>query len=236
MNCNELDISISFTQFWLSVSSNLIWKSQIHSIAKHVSKKFSFLAEPVAFSHLLNYWLFTNPKSILIYNTASKSGVVLLNPLSVSSTKSSQKSYVSSTIQTSLTFFSLFLTIIWWQIFSSFIDTSMAKVPRKSGIIIIPDPLRRVQTTRSSTHSHPFHVSLPNPRTLSHKFHFFQEFVRYGTPYLFLPPLIPTICLLSNLTSTNLILSPSLPSPFFFLCWGLCYRPLGLSPRAPTKR
>ena len=34
---------------------------------------------------------------------------------------------------------------------------------------IIPVPLRRVRTTRSSTHSYPFQVSLPNPRTLPHK-------------------------------------------------------------------
>ena len=34
---------------------------------------------------------------------------------------------------------------------------------------IIPVPLRRAKTNRSSTHSHPFQVSLPNPRTLSHK-------------------------------------------------------------------
>ena len=34
---------------------------------------------------------------------------------------------------------------------------------------IIPVPLRRVRTTRSSTHSHPFQVSLPTPRTPSHK-------------------------------------------------------------------
>ena len=34
---------------------------------------------------------------------------------------------------------------------------------------IISVPLRRVRTTRSSTHSHSFQVSLPNPRTLSHK-------------------------------------------------------------------
>ena len=34
---------------------------------------------------------------------------------------------------------------------------------------VIPVPLRRIRTTRSSTHSHPFQVSLPNPRTLSHK-------------------------------------------------------------------
>ena len=34
---------------------------------------------------------------------------------------------------------------------------------------IIPVPLRRVRTTRSSTHSHPFQVSLPTSQTLSHK-------------------------------------------------------------------
>ena len=34
---------------------------------------------------------------------------------------------------------------------------------------IIPVPLRRVRTTRSSTHLHPFQVSLPTSRTLSHK-------------------------------------------------------------------
>ena len=36
---------------------------------------------------------------------------------------------------------------------------------------IIPVPLRRVRTTRSSTHSHPLpaQVSLPTSRTLSHK-------------------------------------------------------------------
>ena len=34
---------------------------------------------------------------------------------------------------------------------------------------IIPDPVRCAQTTRSSTYSHSFQVTLPNPRTLSHK-------------------------------------------------------------------
>ena len=33
----------------------------------------------------------------------------------------------------------------------------------------IPVPLRRVRTTRSSIHSHPFQVSLSNPRNLSRK-------------------------------------------------------------------
>ena len=34
---------------------------------------------------------------------------------------------------------------------------------------IIPDPVRRAQTTRSSTHLHPFQVTLLNPRTLARK-------------------------------------------------------------------
>ena len=34
---------------------------------------------------------------------------------------------------------------------------------------IIPVPLRHVRTTRSSTYSHPFQVSLPNPQSLSDK-------------------------------------------------------------------
>jgi len=34
---------------------------------------------------------------------------------------------------------------------------------------IIPDPVRRVKTTRSYTYSHPFQITLPNPQTLSHK-------------------------------------------------------------------
>ena len=34
---------------------------------------------------------------------------------------------------------------------------------------IIPDPVKCVRATRSSTHSHPFQVTLPNPRTLAHK-------------------------------------------------------------------
>ena len=46
---------------------------------------------------------------------------------------------------------------------------------------IIPDPARRVRTTRSSTHSHPFQVTLPNPRTLGHKSPFIPELLNNGT-------------------------------------------------------
>ena len=51
---------------------------------------------------------------------------------------------------------------------------------------IISVPLRRVRTTRSSTHSHPFQVSLPTTQTLSHKSSF-----------------IPRTCNLWNLLSSS---------------------------------
>ena len=47
----------------------------------------------------------------------------------------------------------------------------LAPIPRDKGRII-PDPVRRVRTTRSSTHAHPFQVTLSNPRTLAHKLSF----------------------------------------------------------------
>ena len=40
---------------------------------------------------------------------------------------------------------------------------------------IIPVPLRRVRTTRSTAHSHPFQVPLPTSRTLSHKSSFISR-------------------------------------------------------------
>ena len=42
MSGHELHISSSFTQLGLSVSSNLSWKTHIHSIAKHASQKLGF--------------------------------------------------------------------------------------------------------------------------------------------------------------------------------------------------
>ena len=44
MNGCEQDISSSFNQLGLSISSSLIWKPHIHSIAKHESQKLGFLS------------------------------------------------------------------------------------------------------------------------------------------------------------------------------------------------
>ena len=49
MRGHELDISSTFTQLGLSVSSNLSWKTHIHSIAKHTPQKLGFLSRPRGF-------------------------------------------------------------------------------------------------------------------------------------------------------------------------------------------
>ena len=59
MNGDKLDTSASFTQLGLSLSSNLTWKTHIHSLAKHASQKLGFLARARGFfssSHLLSLW------------------------------------------------------------------------------------------------------------------------------------------------------------------------------------
>ena len=49
MSGHELDISSIFTQLGLSVSSNLSWKTHIHSTAKHASQKLGFLSRARGF-------------------------------------------------------------------------------------------------------------------------------------------------------------------------------------------
>ena len=88
---------------------------------------------------------------------------------------------------------------------------------------IIPASLRRFRTTRSSTHSHPFQVSLPNPQTLSHKSTFISRTCNlwnvlpsssFPESY-YLPPFK------SKINKLDLILSlSSSPFTFFFLSWG----------------
>ena len=95
------------------------------------------------------------------------SGVVLLNLLSIFLTESSLMLSVSSTIQTSLILYSLShrRLVADLSIFYRYFHGHCSQEIKN----IIPDPMRRVRTTRSSTHSHSFQVTLPNPRTLAHK-------------------------------------------------------------------
>ena len=91
---------------------------------------------------------------------------------------------------------------------------------------ILSVPLRRrVRTTRSSTHSHPFQVSLPNLRTLSRKSSLILRTCNLWNvlPSSCFPESYLTSCHLSNPRSTNLILSLSplsLSLSSYFLCCG----------------
>ena len=98
---------------------------------------------------------------------------------------------------------------------------------------IIPDPARRVQTSRSSTHSHPFQVTLPNPRTLAYKSSFIPRTSHLWTS---LPP--TTFPESYNLSSFKSCLLFYINFPHFLSSplSGLCYRPYGLSPILLTKK
>ena len=79
---------------------------------------------------------------------------------------------------------------------------------------IIPVHLRRVRTTRSSTHSHSFQVSLPNPRTLSHKSSFIAT---YGASCLLLPfpsPQLAFFYFVPNHTKRHMTLAKPRSSSF----------------------
>ena len=95
------------------------------------------------------------------------SWMVLLNLLCIFLTESSLKLSVSSTIQTSLILYSLSHRRLFadLSIFYRYFHGHCSQAIKN----FIPDPVRRVRTTRSSTYSHPFQVTLPNLRTLSHK-------------------------------------------------------------------
>ena len=90
---------------------------------------------------------------------------------------------------------------------------------------IIPDPMRRVQTTRSSTHSHPFQVTLPIPRTLAHKSSFITRTSQLwnSLPPTTFPESYNLSSFKSNVNKLDLVSLSTYPSPFsqFFLCRGL---------------
>ena len=86
INGDKLDTSASFTQLGLSLSSNLTWKTHIHSLAKHRSQKLGFLARACGFfssSHLLSIYKSQIHPSLEYYSHvwggAPKSTLCLLN-------------------------------------------------------------------------------------------------------------------------------------------------------------
>ena len=66
MNGDELDTYTSFTQLGLSLSSNLNWKHTSTPLqSMHLESSVSS-PEPAGLSHLLTFYLYTSPKSVLL--------------------------------------------------------------------------------------------------------------------------------------------------------------------------
>ena len=168
MNGDELDTSASFTQLGLSLSSYLTWKTHIHSLAKHASQKLGFLARARGFfssSHLLSIYKSQIRSSLEycshVWGGAPKSTLCLLDKVQSKAIRLINNPNLTKSLQP-LSHRRLVGDLsIYFRYFNGHCSQEIRD--------IIPVPLRRVRTTRSSTHSHPLQVSLPNPRTLSHK-------------------------------------------------------------------
>ena len=168
MNGDELDTSASFTQLGLSLSSNLTWKTHIHSLAKHASQKLGFLARARGFSsssHLLSIYKSQIHPS-LEYCSHAWGGAPKSTPCLLDKVQSKDIPLINNpNLAKSLQPLSHRRLVGDLSIFYRYFDGHCFQEIRD----ITPVPLRRFRTTRSSTRSHPFQVSLPASRTLSHK-------------------------------------------------------------------
>ena len=170
MNGHKLDISSSITQLGLSTSSNLTWDPHINSIAKDASQKLGFLSR--ARGYFSPTQLLTIYKSQIhasldycshIWGFAPKSSFHLLDRVQSRAIRLINNPGLTNSLQ-SLSHRRLVADLsIFYRYFHGHCSQEIKN--------IIPDLVRRVHTltTRSSTFSHPFQVTLPNPRTLSHK-------------------------------------------------------------------
>ena len=168
MNGHKLDISYSVSQLGLSISSNLTWKPHINSIAKHASQKLGFLSRARGYfspSQLLTIYKSQIRPSLEycshVWGGAPKSSLHLLDRVQSKAIGLINNPNLTNSLQ------SLFHRRLAadLSIFYRYFHGHCAQEIKN----IIPDPARRVRTTRSSTYSHPFQVTLPNPRTLAHK-------------------------------------------------------------------
>ena len=174
MNGDELDTSTSFTQFGLSLSSNLTWKTHIYSLAKHAPQKLGFLARARGFissAHLLSIYKSQIRPSLEycshVWGGAPKSTLCLLDKVQSKAIRLINNPNLTKSLQP----LSHRCLVGDLSIFYRFIYGHCSQEIRDN----IPVPLRRVRTTRSSTHSHSFQVLLPKPTTLSQKSSFLSR-------------------------------------------------------------
>ena len=207
MSGHELDISSSFTQLGLSVSSNLSWKTQAHSIAKHASQKLGFLSRARGFfspSQLLTIYKSQILPSLEycshVWGGAPRSSLHLLYKVQSKAIRLINNPSLTKSLQ-SLSHCRLVADL---SILYRFCHGHCSLEIKN----IIPDPLKHVRPLEALL-SH----TLSKSHYLIHELfpanlHSFQDPVNLGTPYLPLPFLNPTTYLASNLISTNLISSP----------------------------
>ena len=157
MNGDKLDTSTSFTQFGLSLSSNLTWKTHVHSLAKHASQKLGFLARVRGFfssSHLLSIYKFQIRPSLEycshVWSGAPNSTLCLLDKVQSKAIRPINNPNLTKSLQP-LSHRRLVGDLsISYRYFNGHCSQEIRD--------IIPVPLRRVRTTRSSTHSRPLQV------------------------------------------------------------------------------
>ena len=206
MSGHELDISSSFTQLGLSVSSNLSWKTHIHSTAKHVSQKLGFLSRARGFfspSQLLTIYKSQIRPSLEycshVWGGAPRSSLHLLDKVQSKAIRLINNPSLTKSLQ-SLSDHRLIADLsIFYRYFHGHCSMEIKS--------IIPDPLKHVRLTRSSSRSHPFQVILSNPRTLSHKSSFIPRTCKLWNtlPSTSFPESYNLTCFKSNIKKLDLI-------------------------------
>ena len=200
INGGELDTSTFFMQIGLSLSPHLTWKTHIHSLPKLASQKLGFLAKARGFfssSHLLTIYKSQIRPSLEycshVWGGAPKSTLCLLGKVQSKAIRLINNPNLTKSLQP-LQPLSRHRLVGDLSIFYRYFHRHCSQEIRE----IIPVPLRRARTTRSSTHSHPFQVLLPNPRTSSHKSSFSP---RTCNLWNILPPSFPKACNLPSFKS-----------------------------------
>ena len=206
MSGHELDISSSFSQLCLSVSSNLSWKTHIHSTAKHASQKLGFLSRTRGFfspSQLLTIYK-SQIRPSLEYSPhvcggAPRSSLHLLDKVQSKAIRLINNPSLTKSLQP-LSQRRLIADLpIFYRFFHGYCSLEIKN--------IIPGPLSCVRPNRSSTQSHPFQVILSNPRILSHKSSFIPRTCQLWNtlPSTSFPESYNLSCLKSTINKPDLI-------------------------------
>ena len=152
MNGHKLDISSSITLLGLSISSNLTWKPHIISIAKHASQKLGFLSRArgeFSPSQLLTICKAQIRSSLEycshVWGSAPKSSLHLLDRVQSKAIRLINSPNLTNSLQ-SLSHRRLVADLsIFYRCFHGHCSQEIKN--------IIPDPVRSVRATRSSTYS-----------------------------------------------------------------------------------